>query len=283
MENDGKSKYTIDSTRKSLRFLSQHANLNEPEQVRQFIARHECTNGRKRNLSTAYARYATYYGIAWQPPKYEPDPRQIRTPTKEKVDMLIANSGRKMATKLRISMETGIRPVELCNLKVKDIDIEQRLIYPTTAKHGIARTLKISLILQNMLIEYIARDKLKPDDKLFKTTARGYSKMFRLSRNALAEKLQDPTLKKIRLYDFRHFFATNLYHKTRDLLLVKQQLGHKNIENTLIYTQLLNLEEDEWTCKTATTPQESASLIEDGFEYVIGTFQDGGRQFRKRK
>jgi integrase len=281
MENDGKSKYTIESTRKSLRYLSQHADLNEPEQVKQFIARHECTNGRKRNLAIAYGRYATYYNIAWQTPKYEPDPRQIRTPTKEKVEMLIANAGRRMATKLQISMETGIRPIELCNLKVKDIDLEQRLIYPTTAKHGNARTLKISLILQNMLMDYIARDKLKPEDKLFNTNARGYSKMFRMTRNALAKKLHDPTLKQIRLYDFRHFFATNLYHKTRDLLLVMNQLGHKNIENTLIYTQLINLEEEEWTCKTANNVTEAKSLIEDGFEYVQE--MNGISLYRKRK
>jgi len=281
MENDGKSKYTIESTRKALRYMSQHADLNEPEQVKQFIARHQCSNGRKRNLSLAYARYATYYNIAWQTPKYEPDPRQIRTPTKEKIEMLIANAGRRMATKLQISMETGIRPIELCNLKVKDIDLEQRLIYPTTAKHGNARTLKISLILQNMLMDYIARDKLKPEDKLFNTDARGYSKMFRMTRNALAKKLHDPTLKQIRLYDFRHFFATNLYHKTRDLLLVMNQLGHKNIENTLIYTQLLNLEEDEWTCKTANNVTEAKSLIEDGFEYVQE--MNGISLYRKRK
>jgi integrase len=281
MENDGKSKYTIESTRKSLRYLSQHADLNEPEQVKQFIARHECTNGRKRNLAIAYGRYATYYKIAWQTPKYEPDPRQIRTPTKEKIEMLIANAGRRMATKLQISMETGIRPIELCNLKVKDIDLEQRLIYPTTAKHGNARTLKISLILQNMLMDYIARDKLKPEDKLFNTNARGYSKMFRMTRNALAKKLHDPTLKQIRLYDFRHFFATNLYHKTRDLLLVMNQLGHKNIENTLIYTQLINLEEEEWTCKTANNVTEAKSLIEDGFEYVQE--MNGISLYRKRK
>jgi len=30
-----------------------------------------------------------------------------------------------------------------------------------------------------------------------------------------------------------------LYHKTRDILYVKQQLGHRNIENTMIYTQLI--------------------------------------------
>ena len=72
-----------------------------------------------------------------------------------------------------------------------------------------------------------------------------------------------------------------LYAKTRDILLVKQQMGHKKIETTLIYTQLLNLNDDEWTCKAATTVKQSTELIEAGFEYV--TEQDGLKLFRKRK
>jgi integrase len=99
-------------------------------------------------------------------------------------------------------------------------------------------------------------------------------------RNNLAAKLHDPTIKNIRLYDLRHYFATTLYAKTRDILLVKQQMGHKKIETTLIYTQLLNLSEDEWTCKTATTIKDQ-ELIEAGFEFV--TERDGTKLFRKRK
>ncbi len=100
-------------------------------------------------------------------------------------------------------------------------------------------------------------------------------------RNGLAEKLHDPTIKRIRLYDLRHYFATTLYAKTRDILLVKNQMGHKKIETTLIYTQLLNLNDDEWTCKIAKNVNEATQLIEAGFEYV--TEIDGARLFKKRK
>jgi len=100
-------------------------------------------------------------------------------------------------------------------------------------------------------------------------------------RNALAEKLHDPTIKNIRLYDFRHYFATTLYSKTRDILLVKQQMGHRRIETTLIYTQLLNLNDDEWTCKTASTVEQVMQLVEAGFQYV--TDLDGLKIFKKRK
>jgi hypothetical protein len=58
-------------------------------------------------------------------------------------------------------------------------------------------------------------------------------------------------------------------------------MGHKKLETTLIYTQLLNLNDDEWICKTATNIKESTQLIEAGFEYI--TEQDGLKLFRKRK
>ena len=58
-------------------------------------------------------------------------------------------------------------------------------------------------------------------------------------------------------------------------------MGHKKIETTLIYTQLLNLNEDEWTCKTANNIKDATALIEAGFEYI--TELDGTKLFRKRK
>jgi len=42
-----------------------------------------------------------------------------------------------------------------------------------------------------------------------------------------------------------------------------------------------NLNEDEWTCKTATNTTVAKALIEAGFEYI--TEKDGTMLFRKRK
>jgi integrase len=195
--------------------------------------------------------------------------------------MIIAKAGKTMATKLQLSLETGLRPIELQNLKVKDIDTSQRLIYPTTAKNGNPRTLKISNTLTTLLQEHIIRNKLNQNDTLFKGNPVKYGKEYRETRNALAKKLKDPSIQTIRLYDFRHFFATNLYHKTKDILYVKQQMGHKRIETTLIYTQLLNLNDDEWTSRTASNIKEDQELIDTGFEYI--TERDGIKIYRKRK
>lgn len=282
MKNNAKSDYTIKNVDKSLTHISKYADLNDPEQVKQFIANKPTSNSHKKNLCFAYNQYCKYYKIEWQPPLYRQEPKTVRIPTKEQIEMLCASAGRINSIKLTISKETGLRPIELCRLKVKDIDIEQRTIYPTTAKHGAPRKLKISNNLNQTVKNHIETHNLKPDDKLFKGDAENYGKHYRNHRNKLAKKLNKPELKTIRLYDFRHYFATMLYSKTRDILLVKQQLGHKKIETTLIYTQLLNLNEDEWTCKATTDTNEATQLIENGFTYITTT-PDEIMLFRKRK
>jgi integrase len=283
MKNNGKSDYSTRFVDKALTYINKHTNLNQPEQTKQFIANIQATDGYKKNLCLAYNKYCKHYQIEWQMPLYKPEAKTIKIPTKEKIEMLIASAGKTLSIKLTISKETGLRPIELCNLKVKDIDIDQKTIYPTTAKHGSARALKISNNLQTTLQNHINRNNLNQNDKLFKGTAENYAKHYRIMRNQLAKKLNNPTLRTIRLYDFRHYFATMLYAKTRDILHVKQQMGHKKIETTLIYTQLLNLNDDEWTCKVANDAKDATALIEAGFEYVTGEYNDGGKLFRKRK
>jgi hypothetical protein len=64
------------------------------------------------------------------------------------------------------------------------------------------------------------------------------------------------------------FAATMMYHKTKDILHVMKVLGHKNIQNTLKYTQLVNIKDDEFVCKTAKTVDEIETYIETCFDYV---------------
>ena len=283
MKNNAKADCTIKFVDKALRRIQQFADLNNPEQVKQFIANLNTSNSYKKNLCFAYKQYCDHYKITWEKPTYYQEPKTIRIPTTAHIDMLIANSGKIMTVKLTLSKETGLRPVEVCNLKVKDIDLQQKIVYPTTAKHGAPRALKISNSLNEMLRTHIDKHKLNPTDKLFKGDSENYGKHYRLHRNKLAERLHKPELKSIRLYDFRHYYATRLYSKTRDILLVKQQMGHRKIETTLIYTQLLSINEDEeYTCKATTNTDEATKLIENGFQYVTTT-PDALMLFRKRK
>jgi len=69
------------------------------------------------------------------------------------------------------------------------------------------------------------------------------------------------------------------------IMHVKEVLGHKSIQNTMIY---INLEQttfqeqnDEFTTRVAKSLKGARALLEAGFEYVME--MDGVKVFRKRK
>jgi len=274
---------TIKSVRKSLEKLARYCNLNKPDEVKTFLATFDGSNDYKRILANNYDLYVKYYGLKWEKPKYHQTAKMPKIPLESQIDSLIAFTSRKLATAISISKDTGLRPIELTRLKLKDINLANGAVYPQTAKHGSPKVLKLSNKTLNLLNEYLATKDLNNEDNLFgKWNSDEYGKRFRGARNNLAKKLGDKSIKTIRLYDLRHFFATMLYQKTRDILFVKQQMGHKKIENTLKYTQLLQFEKDDnYTCKVAQNVEQATELIENGFEYV--TEMDGLKLFRKRK
>jgi len=111
--------------------------------------------------------------------------------------------------------------------------------------------------------------------------ARNAVQNFCLQRKRAAAKLQNPRLLRIKFHTLRHWKATTEYHKTKDILHVMKLLGHRRIENTLIYTQLVDFETDDYHSATAETIDEAKKLIEAGFEYVCT--HESYMLFRKRK
>jgi integrase len=281
MKKDNKSDYTINFNRKALSFLSKHTSLAEPEAVKLFIAELKTSNSYKRNLCIAYNNYCKFYNIAWNMPSYMPEARNIALPTKGKIEMLIAAAGYILSTKLELSMKTGLRPVELSRLRVKDIDIDHNTINPITAKKGNARTIPIAPSLTQRLQKHITLENLSANDLVFKGDSDHYGKQYRSMRNKLAKKLNDPSIQTIRLYDLRHYFCTKKLNDIGNPYTVMVLMGHKKLQTTQKYMHLLNLNDDEWTCSGATTAKEATQLIETGFQYV--TTIEGIQLFKKRK
>ena len=109
--------------------------------------------------------------------------------------------------------------------------------------------------------------------------------MFYRLRKRLAHKLGNPRLLEISLHTFRHWKATTLYHETKDPVLVKEFLRHRNLDTTLLYIQLekhLYKEDmDTFIVKAVKNAEEVGPLLEVGFEYICQ--KDGLMFFRKRK
>jgi len=76
------------------------------------------------------------------------------------------------------------------------------------------------------------------------------------------------------------------YHRTKDILHVKQILGHVNIKNTLVYITLaeeLFKDQQEYVSKVARNVKDACAFVDAGFEFVTGEYNDGGKIFRKPK
>ena len=265
-------------TRVLEQLANEGANLFDPESVKQTIAAHDTwSEGYKLTLVNAYDKFAEMLGIRWEPPNY----RRVRElpfiPLEKEIDTLIAGCGRKVAASLQIMKETGMRIGEVWQLRWIDIDEERRTIKCRSEKHGNPRMFKISgklIAILNMLP--------KTSEKVFGgTSLNGHRWNFTKQKRRLALKLQNPRLEQITFHTFRHWKATMEYHKTKDILHVKQLLGHRNINSTLIYTQLVNFESDEFHVRTAKTLEEACELAKAGFDYF--TEVDGVQIFRKRK
>jgi integrase len=122
----------------------------------------------------------------------------------------------------------------------------------------------------------------KNSDKIFGNRAlSSWEGNFSIQRKRASIKLQNPRLLQIHFHTLRHWKATTEYAKTKDILHVMKLLGHRSLENTLIYTQLVNFESNEYHSAVAKTVEEAKQLIESGFEYVC-TIEDV-ELFRKRK
>ena len=230
---------------------------------------------------TAYNHYLSFCGLSWEIPSYQREDYEIQVPTEENLDLIIGSATRVTAMKLLLMKEGGLRPIEIYKVKVRDFDFGRKTLTVRTAKGGRGRTVKLKESTIQMLKDYVLIKGLAPDDFLFRGSTDTLRSLFSRLRRRVAHKLSEPQLLKIRLHDLRHFYATRLYRRTKDIVYVQRQLGHRSIRNTLKYVHLVDVKDDEYISATATNVREACQLIESGFEYV--TEVEGAKLFRKPK
>lgn len=147
---------------------------------------------------------------------------------------------------LELLYGAGIRVSELCNIKVKDIDLNNKTIriLGKGSKERIvfygdicAEILELYLsdgrntLLNKNNNEYLIIGAYKKDKPL--TT-----RSIELIINDIIEKAA--INKKVTPHVLRHTFATHLLNEGCDILMVKELLGHSSLDTTGIYTHVSN-------------------------------------------
>jgi integrase len=278
LKKQGYAETTIFDRVKIIKFLSKNSNLDDPEAIKEFIAnRASWSLGRKEIIVECYSNYLICIGGTWNPPRYKAVEKLPFIPTESEIDYLIASLGNKTGTFAQLLKETGARRGEGWQVEWTDIDAEKRTVRITPEKHSNPRLLRISQRLLERIEDLPKKNKFVFGGTNLATTAR----LFERSRKIAANKSKNPRLLKITFHTMRHWKATMEYHKTKDILHVMRTLGHKNIKNTMRYTQLIDFGDQDYVVKVAWTLEEACKLLEAGFTYVCD--YDKGKIFRKPK
>ena len=260
--------------------INNGADLHDPASVKGTIARARWKDSYKKRLVSNYNVFLEFLGGTWDRPEYNTENGTPFVPYESEIDQLIAATSKKVSVALQMLKETGARIGEVGRVLWTEIDLKRKTVAINHPEKGSnPRVLPISNKLIAML-NTLARqyEKIFPNIK-------SVAGMYYNQRRRIAYRLGDPRLLKIGLKEFRHFKGTMEYHKTKDIMHVKYILGHKNIQNTMIYIhieKMLFLSEDEqFVSKVAESISEAQKLVEAGFDYVT-TF-DNMMLFRKRK
>jgi integrase len=282
MQKQGYKESTINTRIIRLETLAKRgADLLNPESVKQVLALQKTwSDGTKANVIDAYTCFLQKEGLTWNPPKYVRLETIPFIPSEAELNQLIGACGKVLGTFLQGLKETGADPGELAAITSRDVNKQSRTI---TLNHPVKghrpRIVPVSPELIRRLEDIADASQRIFNDFILR-------RAFYYKRKATAHKLLNPRLLEITFITFRHWFGTMEYHRTKDILHVQRLLGHKNIQNTLIYidleSKLFNSPSEGFTSRIAQNAGEACSLIEAGFEYVTGEYSDGGKLFRKR-
>jgi len=139
-------------------------------------------------------------------------------------------------------LATGIRLQELVSLDLADVDLEAKHLHVRRAKGGQPQVKFLNTHLRGILRRYLQGRKRQGEScpALF-LSQRGTRLSPRQVGYRFAHWLQQAGIEKaISPHGLRHTFATRLYSRTGDLLVVQRALGHRNIATTEIYTHLVD-------------------------------------------
>ena len=131
---------------------------------------------------------------------------------------------------------TGIRKQELLNLKLHDVDIENRTLFVKGGKGDKDRVIPLNMRIIQLIRPYLeARQKRKPETMSFFISLRYNIPMGESAVKRLFDKLKAWSGIKFSAHPLRHTFATLMLEGGCDIYSLSQMMGHSDIKTTTIY------------------------------------------------
>lgn len=140
-------------------------------------------------------------------------------------------------------LDTGIRADELCQLKIRDVDMPNKRI-TVMGKGKKERAIPLDARTAQAIWRYLAtRPDSRPDDPLVVTQTDNRVDRHRLRRllEDIGERAQVPN---VHPHRFRHTFAINFLRNGGDILTLQRILGHATVQMVNTYLALAQVDVD---------------------------------------
>lgn len=168
----------------------------------------------------------------------------LKETSPRKYSYFLRNKERDIAI-ISLILGSGLRVSELASLTISNINFRQRSLRVTRKGNKKSSILVTQLALDDVQ-EYLKhrqeRYKCPPDEDILFVT-RYQSSYTQISVRAIQDLVDKYTAafdEKRSPHKLRHTYATNHYKENKDLVLLRDQLGHTSVEITSIYTNINN-------------------------------------------
>ena len=145
---------------------------------------------------------------------------------------------------LEVLYGSGVRVSELVNIKIKDIDFENKTIL-IFGKGSKERIVSFGNMAKDIMKEYINKTRkelLGQKESEFLIVGKNKEQLTTRRIEQIIDSLINKTSIRMNItpHMFRHTFATHLLDNGCDLLAVQELLGHESLSSTEIYTHISN-------------------------------------------
>lgn len=136
-----------------------------------------------------------------------------------------------------LALECGLRASEVLGITVGDFDEAGKTVFIRSLKGSMPRVLPIRKTLADSIRQMVLSNNpnacelsmIDKDSLVFDISYSRLEQVWRMMRPS-------PTKT---FHSLRHTFAVQTYLRTRDIKLVQTALGHKNIDNTMVYVNFV--------------------------------------------
>lgn len=144
-----------------------------------------------------------------------------------------------------LSFECGLRASEVGNLKKEDFNIIANEMYCRRLKGSVNNTIRLTKSTANVLKKYLREN---PNDSDYIFISREKNKITNFTLNKICKKyfkLAKLPMDKAHFHTIKHTAGVYLAEQGLDIKEVQYMLGHKKIDNTLIYFQFTSKQQEE--------------------------------------